>query len=88
MLIENGADKDASDNDGFTALICAAHKGHTDYVRLLVDGGADKDAANSDGGTALIWAARRSHNKCARLLSEFGLSNCCYKAKQSLPALI
>lgn len=29
--------------DGRTALICAAEKGHADCVRLLVEGGADKE---------------------------------------------
>ncbi len=30
--------------NGYTALIEAAHKGHADCVRLLIDAGADKDA--------------------------------------------
>ena len=29
---------------GQTALMCAAHKGHTDCVRLLLDAGADTNA--------------------------------------------
>ena len=32
--------------DGRTALICAALKGHTDCVRLLLDAGADTNATD------------------------------------------
>jgi ankyrin repeat protein len=30
-----------------TALMCAAAKGHTDFVRLLIDAGADKDVKDN-----------------------------------------
>ena len=32
--------------DGETALMCAATRGHADCVRVLLDAGADKEAKN------------------------------------------
>jgi ankyrin repeat protein len=40
ILIEAGADVNARDNEGRTALKIAADKGHTDLVQLLKAAGA------------------------------------------------
>ena len=40
-LLELGADVDARDKDGRTALMGAAHKGRNEIVQMLVDHGAD-----------------------------------------------
>ena len=48
LLLEAGADKDAADTDGDTALHIAAKEGHLEVVRLLLEAGADKDAADTD----------------------------------------
>ena len=34
----------AEAQEGYTALIAAAHQGHTDCLRILMDGGAHKEA--------------------------------------------
>jgi ankyrin repeat protein len=49
LLLELGADVNAVDGDGRTALHGAAHKGRNDVVQILVDGGAKLDAR--DGGS-------------------------------------
>ena len=49
LLLELGADVNAVDGDGRTALHGAAHKGRNDVVQLLVDHGAKLDAR--DGGS-------------------------------------
>jgi ankyrin repeat protein len=41
LLLELGADVDAQNLDGQTALMGAGHKGRNDVVQLLVDSGAD-----------------------------------------------
>ena len=46
MLIEAGADKDARNHCGSTALMFAARKGWVEVVRLLVEAGACKGLAN------------------------------------------
>jgi hypothetical protein len=49
LLLELGADVNAVDGDGRTALHGAAHKGRNEVVQLLVDHGAKLDA--HDGGS-------------------------------------
>jgi ankyrin repeat protein len=49
LLLELGADVNAADGDGRTALHGAAHKGRNEVVQLLVDHGAKLDAR--DGGS-------------------------------------
>ena len=58
-LIEAGADVNATDKNGRTALMEAAHgkKGTcTDCVKLLVNAGADVNRRNHDGQNALLLA--------------------------------
>ena len=52
-LIDKGADVNAKDDDGETALMLAAYYGYADVVRVLIEKGADVGAMNKDGGTAL-----------------------------------
>ena len=55
LLLELGADVNAADGDGRTALHGAAHKGRNDVVRTLVDHGADL-AARDHGSRDSIHA--------------------------------
>jgi hypothetical protein len=70
--MDGGANKEAADKEGMTALMCAAHKGHADCVRLLMGGGASKEAKEETGLTALMWAAENGHTDCVRLLMDGG----------------
>ena len=45
MLVEAGADKDAADNSGHTALMIAASNGDVDVTRLLLEHGAGTSGA-------------------------------------------
>ena len=71
-LIAAGADVNAKDKGGNTALHAAAWSGHEDIVKLLLSHGADPDPKRSDGLTPLINAAgpgAESHGKgCVELL--------------------
>jgi ankyrin repeat protein len=71
-LINNGADVNASNNFGSTALILASSRGHTDIVRLLIDHGADVNASNKYGDTALMWASSSRLFDIVRLLLDAG----------------
>lgn len=53
LLIEGGADLEATNNDGSTALHTAAFLCHEEIVRALLAKGADRNARNSAGSTAL-----------------------------------
>ena len=52
LLLEAGADKNAANANGATALMAAALKGHLEVVRLLLEAEADTNVARGDGLTA------------------------------------
>ena len=57
--LDAGAEVDARDDDGRTALMWAARDNmDIDAIKALLDAGADVDARDDDGRTALMWAAR------------------------------
>ena len=55
-LVADGADVDAGQGDGATALHWAAHRSDLALAEVLIDAGADVDAANALGATPL-WLA-------------------------------
>ena len=61
-LIDAGADVNAADKDGQTALMAASEKGHVAKVRLLLENGANVYARDKSGKTALQYA-RPPRNK-------------------------
>lgn len=63
-----GADVEAKDKDGGTALMLAAESGHKAVMRLLLKKGADVEAKHVTGRTALMWVANRGHEAVVRLL--------------------
>lgn len=67
-LLAQGADVNARDGDGDTALHGAARGGNVEITRLLLDKGANPNARNSQGGTPLMWAAVYGHEDAAELL--------------------
>jgi ankyrin repeat protein len=72
-LINNGADVNASGNDGDTALMWASWNGHYDIAKLLIDAGADVNAKNNFGETALMYASRcNGHPAIIELLRSKG----------------
>jgi ankyrin repeat protein len=71
-LLENGADANAKDKQGRTALMKAANMGYTGIVRVLLDAGADVNAKNQDLTTALMWAASEGHAAVVELLLDAG----------------
>ncbi|MBI4654475.1 MAG: ankyrin repeat domain-containing protein [Nitrospirae bacterium] len=66
--IDKGADINAKDNDGFTALMFASYSGHTDIVEVLLAKGADVNAESNDGLTALMSASSKGHTDIVEVL--------------------
>jgi uncharacterized protein len=71
-LLARGADVNAQDADGDTALHGAAQTGNVEIIRMLLDKGANPNAQNRSGGTPLMWSAVYGHDDAARLLLSRG----------------
>lgn len=72
LLIGRGANIDAKDKAGNTALILAAELGFVDGVQLLLARKANADATNNSGETPLIKAVQARDANSARLLLAAG----------------
>jgi ankyrin repeat protein len=68
-----GAELNARDGEGMSALTWAARRGQKKVVRVLLDKGlTDIDLKDSYGFTPLFWAARRGYVDIVRILLENG----------------
>jgi ankyrin repeat protein len=68
LLLKEGADINAKDNAGWTALMYASANCHKDIVELLIKAGADIDAKDNCYWTALMWASRYNYKDIVELL--------------------
>lgn len=68
QMIALGADVNARDIFGSTALMLAAGRGKEALVRLLLLSGADPSLMTCRGSTAHTWALERGHEQIAREL--------------------
>jgi uncharacterized protein len=71
-LLAAGADPNARDRHGQTALMLAAHRGHAALVNVLVDAGADLDATAKYHLSALMLAIVGGHSAVALALARAG----------------
>lgn len=72
-LIQEGADLDAAQGDGMTALHWAAEQGHAEMARTLVEAGAGLSLTTRLGDyTPLQVAARGGHAEILEILLEAG----------------
>jgi ankyrin repeat protein len=71
-LIAAGSDVNATEADGTSALLWAAHQGSPELVKVLLDAGADPNAANKFGVTPLLEAARYGDAATVKALLEGG----------------
>ena len=63
-----GADKDAKDSAGWTALMWGAWNGNRDMVQALIDDGANVKALSTAGSSALKLATVKDHGAIVTLL--------------------
>jgi len=66
--LDEGADVNARDCDGDTALMLAAERGHIELVKVLLKNGADVNAENLNGETALMRAAENDRAAAVKIL--------------------
>jgi ankyrin repeat protein len=72
QLLEEGADVNAKDDFGKTALMWACEYGYKEIAELLIEKGADLNAQDKYGLTALIYATKWSQKEVVKLLLEKG----------------
>jgi ankyrin repeat protein/CHAT domain-containing protein len=68
FLIDNGADVNAKDKNGYTALMVAVKHDHIELVKLLIDKGVDVNVKHKGNKTALMSAAKRGNTETVKLL--------------------
>jgi ankyrin repeat protein len=69
-ILSQGADVDAKDNEGCTALIIAAKNGFAEIVRILLEAEADPDLVDNQGGTAFAWAQANGHQNVVQVFQD------------------
>jgi hypothetical protein len=70
VLLERGAEVNAQDDMGRTALIEAARQGYADTVRALLEKGADVNTQDRDKDTALSNAVKNNYSDVIALLKK------------------
>lgn len=68
LLLEAGANVNATQAGGYTPLLQAAAAGKKEVVRLLVEHGADRRIACDQGKTAADYARERGHDEVIAIL--------------------
>lgn len=72
LLAQPGAQVDACDRSGVTALMCAVSYGQKNAVKALLDAGAAVNGRDFDGCTALYHAVKNDREGLVRYLIERG----------------
>ena len=72
LILKAGANINAKDADGMTALMHAANFARDKVTKLLLKHGADVNAKDKSGNTALMFAADHQEDDVVRLLLEYG----------------
>lgn len=72
ILIAQGADINAKDEQGDCALFTAVYKGYGKIARLLIESGADVNGGGEAGETPLIRAVYNNDTQTLKLLIEHG----------------
>ena len=70
MLIANGAEVNAKNNNGYTPLHNAAGYSEAAVAKLLIDNGAEVNAKNKFGNTPLDIARKERNSEVAKLLAD------------------
>ena len=71
-LLDRGANVDARDRHGQTALMLAAHAGHREVVEALIARRSNVNMTAKHGLSALMLALVAGHEEVARILADAG----------------
>ena len=84
-LLASGANVNARNKDGRTALILATMQGQADLVQALLNGGADPNAKDKMGNTAMSIVQETGHRHIGFLLKQAGAKTPAYNQIISKP---
>jgi ankyrin repeat protein len=70
ILIGAGFPVGDTNNDGCTALICAADRGQAHLIPIFLRAGSDVNHPSKFGSTPLIHACQNAHQQCVKVLLE------------------
>ena len=74
-LLNEGADPNIQDNEGYSALMWAVHWGNKDAIELLVEHGADMSLKNDEGESALSIADSNGDKDMVEFLHQIRAKN-------------
>jgi ankyrin repeat protein len=72
LLVQHGANVNATDSGGWTPLGLAAHNGRGPIIEILLNSGADPNIRNNQGDTPLKVAREQDHQDAVALLLSAG----------------
>ena len=71
LLLDNDANVDIKDKNGWTALMFASDRNKFSIVEILLRNGADPDVLDTKGRTALVLASMHGHAETIKLLMQY-----------------
>lgn len=74
FMLANGANADALDEDGRTALMMALHNNQQPAATALIEGGANLEIRDREGKTALMFAGAKGHANAVDAMVKKGVS--------------
>ncbi|XP_063965477.1 E3 ubiquitin-protein ligase MIB2-like isoform X1 [Lytechinus pictus] len=74
LLIAAGADLDATDDDGDTALMFSVYGNHPEIVKFLLQKEANVNIVNNERRSALHQAVTRSYIECIKILLDYNIN--------------
>lgn len=87
VLLDKGAEVNARNTSGETALSLAAREGHPEIARALLAKGADVNAEDNSGAAPVIHATMFKHPGTLRVLLEEGRADVSGKQGQKAMGL-